>query len=88
MHKAGIKHDRKYSQEVAQDAFSAQFGHKVAVHCKRGIATELWMCIDDSLQPFDCPANVQRHCSSVTFPTITGAAIGRAGDIPLRTVAT
>ena len=66
---AGIQRDAPYAAEHVTTAFSDALGHRVALHCShKGVPSELWMCIDASLTPFDCPENVLRPChGAVTF---------------------
>lgn len=79
---AGVQLGKPYNKTKVQQAMSAHFGRRVALHCQHGDAFDLWLCFDKHLGLFDCPANVQRRCGSVTFP----AAAQDAHGIPVRSL--
>jgi ribonuclease I len=69
MKSAKITLDTVYPLRQVQDAFLKVLGTSVALHCKDGMLSEVWMCLKHDLQPFDCPENTQRGCKSIAFPS-------------------
>jgi hypothetical protein len=85
----GDPHSQWWLEETFYDAFSK----KVAVHCsqehhahrKAGKApvwiSEVWMCFDRQMQPFDCPDNIRRKCGAdVIFPTLPPNSPAKPGN--------
>lgn len=78
--------NKPITQEWLEEEFSKAFGHRLAVHCAYSqgstpsAVTEVWMCLDSQMQPFDCPSNIHRTCNShILLPTISDSV---SEDIP------
>eukprot|EP00201_Polytomella_parva_P015189 CAMPEP_0175071662 /NCGR_PEP_ID=MMETSP0052_2-20121109/19370_1 /TAXON_ID=51329 ORGANISM="Polytomella parva, Strain SAG 63-3" /NCGR_SAMPLE_ID=MMETSP0052_2 /ASSEMBLY_ACC=CAM_ASM_000194 /LENGTH=205 /DNA_ID=CAMNT_0016338863 /DNA_START=178 /DNA_END=795 /DNA_ORIENTATION=- len=81
LRKADIRprHDVLYSSEGIANAIKKQYGVRPLVHCWGGNLTEIWMCVDKSLKPYDCELDKQQDtCKWVKIPPFhhSPAALG------------
>ncbi|GIL83126.1 hypothetical protein Vretifemale_11941 [Volvox reticuliferus] len=68
---AGIVPSTKvvYRTKDLSKAIYDMYGVRPLVHCSNGQLSEIWICIDKKLQPFDCDASHEHNpCQKVTIP--------------------
>jgi len=66
----------RYGKAQLEDAIRKAYGVDALIHCSQdGKLTEIWMCIDKDLKPFDCKASAAdtSHCKEILMPVPAGA---------------
>ncbi|KXZ54538.1 hypothetical protein GPECTOR_4g603 [Gonium pectorale] len=63
--------DRVYKAQELIDAVDDMYGVKPLVHCYGKALSEIWMCFDRNLQPFDCDRSHESNaCRELTIPPL------------------